>query len=60
MDWQFTPQMRLTSRYTRYQVEILHIVTGGAPNHPSTGRVDERIANQFFADFNQVLNQREA
>jgi len=58
VDWQFTPQMRLTSRYTRYQVEIPHINTGGALNHPSTGRVDERIANQFFADFNQVLNSR--
>jgi hypothetical protein len=58
IDWQFTPQMRLTTRYTRYQVRIPNIGTGGSTNHPSTGRQDQRIANQFFADFSQVLNNR--
>ena len=42
VDWQFTPQMRLTSHYTRYRVEI-HINTGGALNSPvdrTRGRAD--------------------
>jgi hypothetical protein len=58
VDWQFTPQMRLTTRYNRYQIDIPNIGTGGASNHPSTGRTDARIANQFFGDFNQVLSAR--
>ena len=56
VDWQFTPSARLSTRYTRYQVKIPNIGTGGAAVHPSTGRQDQRIANQFFVDFNQVLN----
>ena len=56
VDWQFTPQMRLTTRYNRYQIEIPNINTGGASNHPSTGRTDVRVANQWFGEFNQVLS----
>lgn len=58
VEWQFTPQSRLTARYNRYQTKIPNIGTGGGAMHPSTGRVDERIANQFFADFNQVLGSK--
>ena len=58
VDWQFTSQARLSLRYSRYQVKIPNIGTGGAAVHPSTGRQDQRIANQFFVDFNQVLNAR--
>jgi hypothetical protein len=58
VDWQFTPQMRLTTRYNRYQIEIPNIGTGGASNHPSTGRTDARVANQWFGEFNQVLSAK--
>jgi len=58
VDWQFTPNLRMSTRYTRYEVKIPNIGTGGAAVHPSTGRVDERIANQWFFDVNQVLNAR--
>jgi hypothetical protein len=58
VDWQFTPQMRLSTRYTRYQIEIPNIGTGGSTLHPSTGRTDARIANQLFVDFNQVFGSR--
>ena len=58
VDWQFTPQARMSTRYTRYQVKIPNIGTGGAAVHPSTGRQDQRVANQFFVDVNQVLNSR--
>jgi hypothetical protein len=56
VDWQFTPNLRTSVRYSRYEIEIPNIGTGGAAMHPSTGRVDERIANQWFFDVNQVLN----
>ena len=58
VDWQFTPQMRLTTRYNRYQIEIPNIGTGGASSHPSTGRTDARVANQWFGEFHQVLSAR--
>src|SRR5688572_13227429 len=58
VDWQFTPQLRLSTRYSRYQVKIPNIGTGGAAVHPSTGRQDQRVANQWFIDVNQVLNAR--
>jgi hypothetical protein len=58
VDWQFTPNLRTSVRYSRYEIEIPNIGTGGAAMHPSTGRVDERIANQWFFDVNQVLNAR--
>jgi hypothetical protein len=58
VDWQFTPQARLTARYNRYRVTLPYQSTGGAGNHPSTGQESRRIANQFFTDFNQVLSSR--
>jgi hypothetical protein len=58
IDWQFTPQARLMSRYTRYQNVIPYLSTGGATNHPSTAQQTQRIANQSFTEFNQVLSSR--
>jgi hypothetical protein len=58
MDWQFTPQARLSARYNRYQNVIPYLSTGGATNHPSTAQQTQRIANQSFTEFNQVLTSR--
>jgi hypothetical protein len=58
VDWQFTPQARLSARYNRYQNVIPYLSTGGATNHPSTAQQTQRIANQSFTEFNQVLSSR--
>ena len=50
--------MRLTTRYNRYQIEIPNLATGGASNHPSTGRTEARVANQWFGEFYLVLSAK--
>ncbi len=57
VDVQFTPQSRMSFRYSRYYVEIPNS-GGGASNHPSTSSFTLRKSNQYFADFNQVLSSK--
>ena len=57
IDVQFTPQSRLAGRYTTYHVLIPNS-GGGASNHPSTSILTQRNSNQYFVDYNHVLNSR--
>ena len=59
VDWQFTPQTRLTPAVQPLPGEDSEHRDGrGERCTRRRGRQDQRIANQFFGDFTQVLNAR--
>ena len=56
VDVQFSPNNRMAVRYNRYRNAIRNDGTGGAGNHPSRARDNNRYADQYFSEASQVLS----
>ncbi len=56
LDYQFTPQSRLSVRVSRYRTQFY--AGGGATSHPSVGGTRERISPEYAGTFTHVLNTR--
>ena len=59
LDYQFTPQTRLSVRVSGYN-DLFYAIggAGGAVTHPSAGGSRGRIGTQYFGTFTQVLSNR--
>lgn len=56
LDYQFTPQTRLSARLSWYKTEFYS--GGGATSHPSAGGIRRRVSPQYAGTFTQVLSSR--
>jgi len=58
LDYQFTPQSRLSVRVSRYQTIFYALAGSSATNHPSVSGTRERKSPEFAGTFTHVLNTR--
>jgi hypothetical protein len=59
LDYQFTPQSRLSVRASGYNTTFYALGgTGSATTHPSAGGTRKRVAPQYNGTFTQVLSSR--
>ncbi|MGH9255162.1 MAG: TonB-dependent receptor [Vicinamibacterales bacterium] len=58
LDYQFTPQTRLSVRGSVYKNVYYDIAGGSAVVHPANGGSRDQLAPQYFGSFTQVLSNR--
>ena len=58
VDYQFTPQTRLSVRAAGFNNEFYAIAGGGVTAHPSAGGTRKRVSPQYSGSFTQVLGNR--
>jgi carboxypeptidase family protein/TonB-dependent receptor-like protein len=55
VDWQLNSANRASARWSHYQNLIPQENSGGATNHPSTARQNNRYVDQYFVDWTRVI-----